>query len=204
MGFTLRLGLLLAIIGTGAFLVGGQSVQEQQTTAGQVERAVSDEAQTEYEQNTAMRNLGGLAAVIGGLLVVVGSMSSGGNNVSSGTSTAGNVRSTNRDIYTVQPGEFTYMKFDVGRESILDYTMEVLDGPSINVIVTDEQYLDDFKDTPTIGWVEEASAVNVSNIEKTAKIGPRDYAIILDNTGRYGGQNASGEARVDLNIELTS
>lgn len=96
------------------------------------------------------------------------------------------------------------MGFDVGRESILDYTMEVLEGPAINVIVTDEKNLENFKNNPKIRWVERASSINVSNIEKTAKVGPRDYVIILDNTGRWGGQEASSEARVDLNIELTN
>lgn len=201
MGFTLRLGILLALVGTGAFLIGGQGVQEQQTTAGQVERAVSDEAQADYEQNTAMRSLGGITAVIGGLIVVVKAVSS---NKIAGGNTGRDTRSTNRDIYIINQGQYAYIRFDISRESILDYTMEVLDGPAINVIVTDEKNLEKFKNNRKIRWIKRASSINVSNIEKTAKIGPRDYVIILDNTGRWGRQEASSKARVDLNIELTN
>jgi hypothetical protein len=69
--------------------------------------------------------------------------------------------------------------------------------------VTDAAFVDEFSETAEIGWVEEASAMNVTERAVTAEIGPRDYAIIIDNTGRFGGQEATGEAHIKLDMNIS-
>lgn len=108
-----------------------------------------------------------------------------------------------RDIQSIQPGNHAYIKFSIGKPNIIEYRVEVLDGPPVNVIITDESYLGEFQDSANIRWVEEASEIGVLNLTKKARLEPRDYALIIDNTGRLGNVDPSERARVELEYTLS-
>lgn len=107
-----------------------------------------------------------------------------------------------KEFFKIAPTEFSYVEFGTTKDAKLEYSITVHSGPNINAIVTYKRNLDDFRKSTNIGWVESASAVNVETVEKESVLNPGDYVLILDNTGRFGEQEASGEVEVTVDYEL--
>jgi hypothetical protein len=199
MGATTRFGLVLLIVGVGGFLYADTVISQGSTSVGQLERGISESQQSQFETFVFVRIASGVAAAAGAGLIVIGSLSSNSRKAEASTGAP----QQSRAVLTVPPGEFRVVEFDIGKPHILDYTIEVLNGPSVNVIVTDQSQLETFADSPNIGWIENASRVDTSDATVTSQLGPRDYAFIIDNTGRSHSQTATSPAKINLVYELT-
>jgi hypothetical protein len=120
------------------------------------------------------------------------------SNVQSSTA-SGN----SKEFFKIDPTEFAYVSFDTTKDAKLEYSMKVYNGPDINAIVTYKDNLSEFKQSTNIGWVEGASAVDVGQTHQQSIIHPADYVLILDNSGRFGGQTPSGTAEVEVELKIT-
>jgi hypothetical protein len=196
-----RSGIALLVVGILVALWAQQGLGECQTTAGQVGQAVSEQLQQQCENRRTFR-LGGIAmAVVGGGLFL--NDAAGGIIGSSGKKSTTVMSEPSIKNFVVSPGEFDYVEFGITDESKLSYSIEVVNGPGVNVIVTYRRHLNEFRESTDIGWVEKASAVNVQDAQKDAILTPGDYVVIIDNTGRFGDQTAEQQADVTLKYRIS-
>lgn len=194
-----RLGIVIAIAGIVGFVWAQQSLAECQTILGQAGQAVSEQAQQRCQTRRGIRVLSIIAIGIGGGATVLGGLN-GSTSESEADTTIESVES--KEHFTISPTEFSYVEVSTTDEAKLHYSVDVLNGPGVNVIVTYAKNLNEFRNSTNIGWVKKASAVNVESIEKEAILRPGDYVIILDNTGRFGEQEATDEADVTIDYNI--
>jgi hypothetical protein len=227
-----ELGIVALVIGVLLFFVGNQQVQEFQTITGQLARGLSEEQRQIYEVYRLMRVGGGILGVLGivALGYDLASSSSGGAQTGktspprtedqrdgdterprppTRSESATTTESHRRNVIVerderrlIGAGSSRHFRLDVGQEAMFDYTVKVIDGPPLNVIVTEKQYLDEFLDIGDTRRIEEASAVGVKETTKQARIGPGEYVIILDNTGKVGTQTPEESAEVSISYSL--
>lgn len=73
----LSLGIILIILGGIIYSIGNSGAQEYRTSLGQIGRALSSNAEQQYQTYSAMESFGGIAVLIGFALTIVGAVSSG-------------------------------------------------------------------------------------------------------------------------------
>lgn len=216
------LGIVLLAIGVLLLLVGQQGVQEYQTTSGQISRALSEEQRSNYEMYSSMRLFGGMGAVVGGILFVVGLASSSGSNGPSGgrqppaqgggpppqPQNAGGPPNANQggpmsnyDHDTVPPGNFVFYELSVNSACVVDFSIDVFEGPPVNILFTDRLNLERFKQTGTGEYYPDASELNTRGISRKTRLPPGDHAIIVDNTNSIT-STANGPASYELEYEV--
>lgn len=96
-------------------------------------------------------------------VVVEGQEQAGKRSAQSG---GGKYSAESKDFFKISPTEFAYIEFGTSKNAKLNYSVKVHSGPNINVIVTYKKNLDNFRETFNIGWVENASAVNIESVER--------------------------------------
>lgn len=69
---TFALGVLLLVLGGLAFMYAHQGIEEYSTSLGQLGRALSPDAQTQFEELQMIRLGGGITALVGFALTIAG------------------------------------------------------------------------------------------------------------------------------------
>ncbi|HHT76013.1 MAG TPA: hypothetical protein GXZ80_08215 [Euryarchaeota archaeon] len=84
---------------------------------------------------------------------------------------------------TIQPGQALFLEFDSVWQTKLSYDVEVISGPNIDVIVTDERgYESYFNPFSTLWYYPEASYLNTRSASVTTNVQGGQYYLIIDNS----------------------
>lgn len=139
--------------------------------------------------------------LIGGLIYLIDAWrgAPGGQPRANGQTASSGPFFDGREYDTVGPQSFVHYDFTIEEPAVLDYGVEVFNGPAVNTIVTTRRHFERFKHTPDIKHLEKGSRFATTKDRVKAHVSPSDYVLIVDNTGRMNG--APGNVAADIEFD---
>ena len=86
---------------------------------------------------------------------------------------------------TINEDEYLQLGFELDETGTLEYTIEVIDGPYVDVLLFDDDNYADFRAGSGSKYIADGSDLNTLYAENDVDLNPDDYHLVIDNTD-YG------------------
>lgn len=83
---------------------------------------------------------------------------------------------------SIQEDQYIRWAIDIDEAATIDYTVNVVDGSNIDVVLMDDTSLDEFKNGQEYRYYPDVSAMDTSYASREGRVDAGNYLIIIDNS----------------------